>query len=289
LESSFAAADKKAPTLGDTYPSFASGIFAPAIITSLDRGIVLVADDISISELDLKEEISSEDPKLQKQLEKDLLFVLEQALVRKILVREAKKEVSAQDSQVDDSRIQQFLTGKFAGLSVPDEAIVAFYQKNKGSMGPSSFESMKEAIRQYLFEEQRQEAIAAYITKMIDSLRLQIDDAWIAEQNRLAQDNVVDKARASGRPTLAEFGATGCTPCDMMQPILDGLRKNYEDKLNVVFVHVGEEQLLGARYGIRSIPVQVFFDASGREVFRHMGFFAEQEIVNQLTKMGITK
>jgi thioredoxin 1 len=62
-----------------------------------------------------------------------------------------------------------------------------------------------------------------------------------------------------------------------------------KDKLNVVFVHVGEEQVLGARYGIRSIPVQVFFDASGKEVFRHMGFFAEQEVIKQLTKMVVTK
>jgi hypothetical protein len=44
----------------------------------------------------------------------------------------------------------------------------------------------------------------------------------------------------------------------------------------------------GSRYGIRSIPAQVFFDAGGKEVFRHMGFFAGQEVIQQLTKMGIT-
>lgn len=59
--------------------------------------------------------------------------------------------------------------------------------------------------------------------------------------------------------------------------------------MNVVFIHVGEEQVLAARYGIRSIPVQAFFDAQGREVFRHAGFFAQDEVDKQLAAMGVKK
>jgi len=75
----------------------------------------------------------------------------------------------------------------------------------------------------------------------------------------------------------------------MMQPILDNLRRDFGDRLNVVFVHVGEEQVLGARYGIRSIPVQVFYDGRGEEVFRHVGFFAQEEVLKQLARMGVEK
>jgi thioredoxin 1 len=57
----------------------------------------------------------------------------------------------------------------------------------------------------------------------------------------------------------------------------------------VVYIHVGEEQILGARYGISSIPVQMFFDASGKEVFRHTGFLAAEEIDKQLKDMGAIK
>ena len=98
----------------------------------------------------------------------------------------------------------------------------------------------------------------------------------------------VDKARLCGKPTMVEFGAAGCVPCDMMQPILDKLRKKFPDKLNVVFVHVGENQLLGARFGVRSIPVQVFYDQKGKEAFRHVGFFAEEKILKQLMELGVT-
>jgi len=56
---------------------------------------------------------------------------------------------------------------------------------------------------------------------------------------------------------------------------------------NVLFVHVREEQVLAARYGVQSIPVQVFFDKDGREVFRHVGFFPQEELEKKLAEMGV--
>jgi thioredoxin 1 len=73
----------------------------------------------------------------------------------------------------------------------------------------------------------------------------------------------------------------------MMQPVLDNLRKKYQDRLNIVFVHVGQEQILGARYGITSIPVQAFFERSGKEFFRHTGFFAQAEVEKKLVEIGV--
>ncbi len=99
--------------------------------------------------------------------------------------------------------------------------------------------------------------------------------------------NPVDRANKTGKPTMVEFGAVGCIPCDRMQPILEKLRKKCPSRLNVVFVNVRENQILGARFGIRSIPVQVFYDRFGKEVFRHVGFFAETEVNKQLKKMGL--
>ena len=216
--------------------------------------------------------------------------MLEQETVRRVVLREAKMGAIGQDSQDDDSRIKQFLAGKIAGVSVSEQEIASFYQENKDMMGTTPFDTLKEDIREYLLQEKKEEAITASIEKLTDSLRFRIDGAWLEKQNRLALDNPVDKAQSSGKPTMAEFGAPGCTPCAMvMQPILADLRKKHQDKLNVVFIHVGEEQVLGARYGISSIPVQVFFDASGKEVFRHTGFFAADDIDKQLAAMGVTK
>ena len=67
-----------------------------------------------------------------------------------------------------------------------------------------------------------------------------------------------------------------------------GIEKNKDFNLKREEIdHVRENQILGARFGIRSIPVQVFYDKNGEEVFRHMGFYPEAEVLKQLSKLGI--
>ena len=168
-----------------------------------------------------------------------------------------------------------------------DEEAKIFYEAKKAMVGGLPFEQVKEAIQQVLVQQKRQDSFESYLQGLGGNTAIKVNTEWVKVQQALARDNPVDKARLSGKPSLVEFGAKGCVPCDMMQPILERLQKKYPDKLNVVFVHVGENQILGARFGIQSIPVQVFYDHQGREVFRHVGFYPEEEVLKQLAKMGV--
>jgi len=91
----------------------------------------------------------------------------------------------------------------------------------------------------------------------------------------------------NGKSTLAEFGWRNCVPCKAMKPILEELAMEYKDKLNVVIVEVYEHKDLTNQYGIMTIPTQIFFDSSGKEITRHIGFWSKEEIIAQLKKMGI--
>jgi len=91
----------------------------------------------------------------------------------------------------------------------------------------------------------------------------------------------------AGLPRLVELGSKSCIPCKMMAPILEELKKEYAGRLQVDFIDVWENPDAGKRYGIRVIPTQVFFDASGQETFRHEGFFPQDEIEKQLAQMGV--
>ncbi|MFC2017514.1 thioredoxin family protein [Chloroflexota bacterium] len=95
------------------------------------------------------------------------------------------------------------------------------------------------------------------------------------------------QALSSGKPTLAEFGRGTCIPCKAMKPILEELALEYKGKLNVVIVEIDEHRDLTNQYGIMAIPTQIFFDSGGKEVTKHMGFWAKEEIIAQLQKMGI--
>jgi len=88
-------------------------------------------------------------------------------------------------------------------------------------------------------------------------------------------------------PRLVDLGADKCIPCKMMAPILAELEKEYAGQINVVFIDVWKNRDEGPRYGIRVIPTQIFFDASGKELFRHEGFYAKKDILAKWAELGV--
>ena len=90
-----------------------------------------------------------------------------------------------------------------------------------------------------------------------------------------------------GMVTMIDLGAKKCVPCKMMAPIMEKMEKVYKGKAVIAFIDVWEHREPVNRFGIRAIPTQIFFDKNGKEVYRHVGFLAEKEIVSQLTKMGV--
>lgn len=89
-------------------------------------------------------------------------------------------------------------------------------------------------------------------------------------------------------PRLVDLGSTTCTPCKLMAPILDELKQAYVNVFDVEFIDVKENAALAEKYAIRLIPTQVFLDASGKELFRHEGFFSKEEILATWEKLGVS-
>jgi len=88
-------------------------------------------------------------------------------------------------------------------------------------------------------------------------------------------------------PRLVDLGADKCIPCKMMAPILEELKKDYAGTINVKFIDVWKEPDRAKEYGITIIPTQIFFDASGKELFRHEGFFSKEDILGKWKEFGI--
>ena len=100
---------------------------------------------------------------------------------------------------------------------------------------------------------------------------------------------VVPEAGTQGKalPRLVDLGAGKCIPCKMMAPILAELKTNYTGKLDVQFIDVWENPDAGKKYGINLIPTQIFYDAAGKERFRHEGFFAKEDILAKWKEFGV--
>ena len=71
-----------------------------------------------------------------------------------------------------------------------------------------------------------------------------------------------------------------------MAPILEELRTDFKGQLQVDFIDVWKDENAGAQFGVRVIPLQIFFDAEGRELFRHEGFFAKEDILAKWKELG---
>ena len=104
-----------------------------------------------------------------------------------------------------------------------------------------------------------------------------------------AQDGpyIYNQFPSKGKVTMIDLVAEYCLPCQMMVPILNKIKKNYQEKADIIFIDVHHNREQALRFGVRVLPTQIFFDANQKEVFRHEGFMGEQEIVSQLTSMGV--
>jgi len=87
-------------------------------------------------------------------------------------------------------------------------------------------------------------------------------------------------------PRLVDVGADKCIPCIKMAPILDQLREDFSGKLEVKFVDAWKFRYEAASYNVQMIPTQIFFDADGKEIFRHTGFFGREEILGKWRELG---
>jgi thioredoxin 1 len=92
---------------------------------------------------------------------------------------------------------------------------------------------------------------------------------------------------AAAIPRLLELGSNRCMACQQMAVVLDALRASQGAKLRVEFIDVMENPELGEPYQITLIPTQVLFDASGKELYRHIGFFSHDDILAKFRALGV--
>jgi thioredoxin 1 len=102
-----------------------------------------------------------------------------------------------------------------------------------------------------------------------------------------AGDAAIPETAKQALPKLVDLGATKCIPCKKMAPILEQLKKDYAGKLEVVFIDVWEKKDEAEKYKISLIPTQIFFDASGKERFRHEGFYSREDILAKWKELGV--
>lgn len=110
--------------------------------------------------------------------------------------------------------------------------------------------------------------------------------AWGADQTKAGTKSTTKNTQEK-LPRLVDVGADMCIPCKMMEPIMEELKREYKGVLEVEFVDIWKNPDAGQKYRIRAIPTQIFYDAYGKELYRHMGFISKEQILNTFKNLGI--
>jgi len=87
--------------------------------------------------------------------------------------------------------------------------------------------------------------------------------------------------------TFLELGSLTCIPCQQMEKVLVSIREKYGDQIEVIFHDIKKEKDIAKKFKVRMMPTQIFLDANGKEIHRHIGFYPEAQIDEFLKDQGL--
>lgn len=276
-------------TVAARYPLLADGPLAAARLVDLPSGLLLRADSVTVTAQDVDRALARAAEGDPAQFRAIRLFILEQVAAQRLLAVEARQWAQTAGrpaGETEDALLQAYLRTVTAGARVTDAEARRFFKENESGFGGASFAQVKPSIASYLLRQKQAQAKQQHVNALGERIRIEVADAWVKTQYHELTSNPVDKARLSGRPSLVDFGAEGCVACAAMTPILADLKEDLKGKANVLFVNVGEEKALRLRFDVQSIPMQVLFNAEGREVLRHTGVYPAAQIRAKLAELG---
>ena len=95
------------------------------------------------------------------------------------------------------------------------------------------------------------------------------------------ENNFQDKIKNG--VVLVDFFATWCGPCRMMAPILDDVKEELGNSVEIYKVDVDDNENLARSFGIMSIPTLILF-VNGQQKEKHIGLMQQDDLSDLIKK-----
>jgi len=250
------------------------------------------------------DELAKIDPAYRELLREEPGQLLDGMVNQVLLLQQAKKEgtsvAKAEDSAspgaagTEQATIRAFLEKKISALPAVDpREVESIYEAYKVQFAGRTREEVAPLIRERLEQQRQMEAIQKLIADLRQAAKVEVNEKEYAKLAAPAPGSETQseadfrKALSGGKPLVVDFGSNTCLPCRQLRPVLQTIRQGYAGKLEVLVIDIRKNEKLTGDYRIQVIPTVIFFDRSGKEVFRHQGFMSEEKIKEQLAKMGV--
>ncbi len=228
-----AAAALLGATLAAAAPA-ATPAASPAPAAAAGAKVLATVNDTTITQQDVEQviikQILASQPNVIDQ-------VLDQAIRDRLLDLEAAKQKLSKEELLNKEARSKV-------AKVTDQDIDKFYEEKKAQIRVPK-EQVTDRIRQYLENQRQQTAIDEYITKLKGeyTVKNMLQEQRDAEEIQKATERrslIDDPAAPSFGPkdapvVLVEFSDFQCPFCSRVVPSIEQVRKNYPDKVRVVY------------------------------------------------------
>ena len=257
---------------------------------------VAVINERKITVAQLGRELAKVPAPYQEVLKEEPQKFLEQLILKEVLLQEAnrqglKSDPAAKGEEADMSLIQNLLQKEVLDkIKVSQEEVEGVYRQHKDQLGKKALSEVAPLIENAIREAKGKDQIEGYVSSLRGKAKIEIDEnrlqTMAAPPPATNTGEEFKKALQSGMPVLVDFGANSCMPCRQIRPILKEIGQEYSGKAHVLIIDVYKNKELAGEHRVQVIPTLIFFDKSGKEVFRHMGAWDKASIVEKLKEAG---
>ena len=94
----------------------------------------------------------------------------------------------------------------------------------------------------------------------------------------IKEDSFEKEVVNSELPVLIDFWAEWCGPCKEMNPILEEVSSEMEEKIKVLKINIDENPNIPTKYGVQSIPTLIIFK-KGEAIATKVGASIKSDLI----------
>ena len=95
----------------------------------------------------------------------------------------------------------------------------------------------------------------------------------------IKEDSFEKEVVNSELPVLIDFWAEWCGPCKEMNPILEEVSSEMDEKIKVLKINIDENPNIPNKYGVQSIPTLIIFK-KGEAIATKVGASIKSDLIN---------
>jgi len=246
---------------------------AKARSASGPEGPFAVVDGVPVTRADLEEFIGDELAMLEHQYGSQLYGLLEAGVTQAVRQRLLEAEADSRGVEVEEMVLNEIESE----ITVTEADIAAWYAANQERLQGRPLEMLRGPIRQFLWDEEREERMEEFAGTLADGHEVEV----MVAPYRVEFDNEGHPAfgPADAPITLVEFSDFECPYCGGFAATLDQIKSAYEGKIRLVYRQFPLSQI--HPNALKAAEASLCANEQGRFWELHDAMFAEQAMLSE--------